>query len=524
MSQSNEKPEGIISIDTELIAQCRVDPVIFAQVFCKFYPHNYQAKILRDHAQNIAIRMGRQMGKTAATAIKALWFAYTRPTAVSDNQDITTVIIAPSQRQSKIMYNQIRAYIHANPLLERSVVKSTLEKIELDNGSVIHNFPVGDSAEKVRGFSIDLLIVDEAAYIKERIYTALLPSLASTNGKLILIGTPAMRSGMFYHAFYPNNEKEIDIEFSTHHYPYSYATSVVKYGPDGLPLSNSDGTPFTQLSEKWLRYQESTMPPGAFAQEYEARFVDDSLGYFNRADILGNIEDYPIEFRSDNESVYSMGVDFAKYHDSYVAIVVKKQPDGMMRVVYMMEHKKREYSETVPKTIEIAKRFGCKYVFCDSTGVGEPNVEVIKNELKGYAKVEGVNLSSLQKQNDMYANVARLFGEGLLKVPISAKSLIRQLSMVMRSLTPTGRPKIEAAEGHHDDYPDALALACMISSYITSVGFVSGKVPKTLGGGLKTSHSYRTEIQSNVVARREVVLDRKGRPIGLRPLRSKRGR
>ncbi|RLG72479.1 MAG: hypothetical protein DRO11_02150 [Methanobacteriota archaeon] len=518
-SQSKSKPriEEEVQLNADLIAQVRKDPVMFAKVFCKFYPHWYQVKILRDNSKNIAIRMGRQMGKTAATAVKALWFAYTRPEAHSVDEEVTTVIIAPSQRQSKIMYNQIRAYIHANPILESSIIKSTQNTIRLDNNSTIHNFPVGDDAEKVRGFSINLLIVDEAAYIKQRIFTALLPSLAGTDGSLILIGTPAARTGLFYQAFYPNTLKGANLKFSTHWYPYSDALDVVKMGRDGVPLSYADGRPVTQLSRERIEYQYETMSRVEFAQEYEARFVDESMGYFNREDIIANVEDYPMEFSHDGESMYFMGVDFAKYRDSYVAVVVKRPLEGPMRVVYTMEAKKRDYAETIPLTVKIAKRFKCKYVFCDSTGVGEPNVEIIKSSLRGVSTVEGVNMSSLQKQNDMYANLQRLFGEGMLKIPTSNREMITQLSLVMRTITPSGRVKVEAPEGQHDDYVDALSLACMMSVGTKNIPkTLVTSVPSILGNNVSRDEIIAMQQRKVIPKQQIVVFDSRGRVIGTR--------
>lgn len=507
-----------VEIDGSLIAEVRADPVAFARTFCKFYPHWYQMNILRDQSKNIAIRMGRQMGKTAGIAIKALHYAYTRPDAYTAREKVTTVMVAPSQRQSKIMYNQVRDYIHSNPILESAVIKSTQETLALDNNSVIHNFPVGDSAEKVRGFSINLLIVDEAAYIRERIYTAINPSLAATDGSLIMIGTPASRTGQFYEAFYPSKErKKLSLKFSTHWYPYSDAIDVVRMDSYGVPLANKEGQPITQLSRTRMEYYKATMNAAAFAQEYEAKFVDDSLGYFTRDDIMANIEDYPMEFKCDGKSIYSMGVDFAKYRDSYVALIIKKEVDGPLRVVYTMEARKRDYSETVPLTVKIAKRFKCRYVFCDSTGVGEPNTEVIRRDLTGVSTVESVNMSSLSKQNDMYANVQRLLGEGMLKIPRSNRELISQLSLVMRTLSPSGKVKIEAPDGEHDDFPDALCLACMISvGYSAPPKVIVTSVPSIMTGNIDRQEIMAMKTGKRVPHQQTVVFDSRGRIVGLR--------
>ncbi|MBD3405089.1 MAG: hypothetical protein GF411_03000 [Candidatus Lokiarchaeota archaeon] len=507
--KKKKKLEENIELTAELIARVKRDPVAFARIFCKFYPHWYQVKILRDMSKNIAIRMGRQMGKTAATAIKALWYAFTRPEASTPQEQVTIVIIAPSQRQSKIMYNQIRSYIHANPILEASVIKSTQQTIKLDNNSVIYNFPVGDSAEKVRGFSINLLIVDEAAFIKQRIFTAILPSLAGTNGSLILIGTPASRTGLFYQAFYPGKDGSgVKLRFSTHWYPYSDALDVQRVDKNGVPLFDKDGNPITQLSRDWIEYQYTSMSKGEFAQEFEAKFVDESLGYFTREDLIANVEDYSMEHVHDGESVYAMGVDFAKYHDSYVALVIKRDINGITRVVYTLEARNRNYSETVPLTIKIAKRFRCRYVFCDSTGVGEPNAEIIEKELKGISIVKSVNMSSLQKQIDMYSNLQRMFGEGVLKIPASNRELISQLSLVMRTITPSGRVKIEAAEGQHDDFCfDGSTKVQTTNGYIDISKIKKGDIVLTSSGHKKVINTSEREI-NELVYRVKV----KGRP------------
>jgi len=507
-------------LTSDFIARCRFDPVIFSKTFCKFYPHWYQRKILRDHTQNMVVRMGRQMGKTSVTAIKALWYAFTRPDAQTKNEKVTIVIVAPSQRQSKIMYDQIRAYAHAHPLLEKSITKSTLEKIELKNNSVIHNFPVGDSAEKVRGFSINMLIVDEAAYIRERIYTAILPSLASTNGKLILIGTPAARSGLFFTAFYPEKgSEELTLDFSKHWYPYSYALEVQKVGVNGVPLFDAKtGNPITQLNRNWLLYQSRSMPAGAFEQEYEAAFTDEAMNFFSRTDIIANLEDYQMEFAPDGTSTYGMGVDFAKYQDSYVAIVVKQPQIGPMKIAFIYEKKRRDYSETVAKTIEIAKRFRCRFVFCDSTGVGEPNVEVLRKELTGISKVEGINMTSLKLQNDMYANISRLLGDGMLKLPMFARELRQQLGNVIRTLTPQGKTKIEAPGGHHDDYCDSLALACMITQKQSYAKLFVEPV-SSLFGSIRRDVHKSTQARSSANLQQIVVRDRQGRVVGRRAVK-----
>ena len=127
-------------------------------------------------------------------------------------------------------------------------------------------------------------------------------------------------------------------------------------------------------------------------------------------------------------------------------------------------------------------------------------------------------MTSLDKQNDMYANVTRLFGEGMLKIPISARELITQLSMVMRTVSPQGKTKIEAAGGFGDDFPDALALACMVAISHVPTKVIVSSVPSLYRGSVRK----KKQLSGGERHRQEVVLDQRGRPIGTRALKRRR--
>ena len=71
-------------------------------------------------------------------------------------------------------------------------------------------------------------------------------------------------------------------------------------------------------------------------------------------------------------------------------------------------------------------------------------------------------MTSIAKQYDLYSNVYEMLGTGSLIIPASNQELIDQMLSLTRTKMPhTGRVKIEAIAGAFDDYPDAIALACM---------------------------------------------------------------
>ncbi len=73
------------------------------------------------------------------------------------------------------------------------------------NGSRIISLPgesTKDSGKTIRGFAgVDLLVVDEACYTDPRLYFSALPMVATSNGTVVALSTPAARVGWFYDAW-----------------------------------------------------------------------------------------------------------------------------------------------------------------------------------------------------------------------------------------------------------------------------------------------------------------------------------
>lgn len=76
-------------------------------------------------------------------------------------------------------------------LLAASVLKSTRTMIQLKNGSRIIALPCGPDGATLRGFTADLVVMDEAAFMPEDVIASVIfPMLATTNGTAIMLSTP----------------------------------------------------------------------------------------------------------------------------------------------------------------------------------------------------------------------------------------------------------------------------------------------------------------------------------------------
>jgi Terminase large subunit, T4likevirus-type, N-terminal len=151
-------------------------------------PDPWQIEVLAsDHPRKI-LCCGRQVGKTTVGAVLALHKALTSPGS-------TILIVAPGERQAKLLFKKARRLyeLAGQPLPAYS---ERLTGLELANGSIIEALPAVERT--TRGYSVDLLVVDEAAAVEDVDYHGILPALIATQGHQVLLSTPRGKRGFFY--------------------------------------------------------------------------------------------------------------------------------------------------------------------------------------------------------------------------------------------------------------------------------------------------------------------------------------
>jgi hypothetical protein len=146
---------------------------------------DWQRDFLSSTSEFALVLCSRQVGKSTSTACLA-W------AAMSLGQMV--LIVAPSARQSMELLRKIVDFKNADPTAPR-VIRSTLTELELANGGRVLCAPA--SSDTIRGFTVDLLIVEEAAFVLDDVITAILP-MRKEGGRVVMISTPAGRQGIFY--------------------------------------------------------------------------------------------------------------------------------------------------------------------------------------------------------------------------------------------------------------------------------------------------------------------------------------
>ena len=153
--------------------------------FMGYYPHYGQQKMhypTKETARFFVMVCGRRFGKTTASAMEATYYC-SQP-----NQRIW--LVGLSYDKADLMFREIwkLMVIGHSEDIERASEKERIIKFKW--GTIVEG-KSADNPDSLVGEGLDLLIVDEAAKVKGRIWDMYLsPTLSDRKGKAIFITTP----------------------------------------------------------------------------------------------------------------------------------------------------------------------------------------------------------------------------------------------------------------------------------------------------------------------------------------------
>ena len=368
----------------------------------------WQQKVL-EHRGNITIRSGRQVGKSEVISEKAIKIAENYPGSV-------TMIIAASQRQSSLLFEKVRAKLD----LKGDVYddKPTLTRIILKNGSRIYSLPAGRTGYFIRGFTIDVLIADEAAYIPETVWTAVTPMLAvskkrSGMGWTILISTPFGKGGYYFSSFTDNDFLQIHV--------------------------SSEDCP--RIPKDFLKKEKLRMTKAEYRQEYLGEFTDEWNQFFT-TDLIKKcmtFMDWSWVHDRNASARYYLGVDIARYGGDENAFVVCELLKDKLKIVKVFTTNRISTTDTIGRIVEIDSIFKFNKIFVDDSGVGGSVLDVLMDKLG--RRVMGLNNASKRiavqgeerkrgiLKEDLYSNTLMLMEVGKLEL-INNLSLLRSLKSI----------------------------------------------------------------------------------------------
>ncbi len=213
-----------------------------------FEPDPWQHEVLTSEHPRKILCCGRQTGKSTVAAVLAIHKALTQAGS-------TVLVVAPGERQAKLLFSKAASlYKQAGyPLPAHSERRTGLE---LSNGSVIEALPAVERT--TRGYSVDLLVVDEAAGVADMDYHGILPALIATQGEQVLLSTPRGKRGFFHELWHSADD---------------WMRVMVR----------SDEV--SRIRTEDLEVFRRTMPEQFFQQEFHCEWLDTEGGLFSYDDI-----------------------------------------------------------------------------------------------------------------------------------------------------------------------------------------------------------------------------------------------
>lgn len=458
-------------VPTITIQDLRDDPILFAQLILKLNLHNGQKKILKCRDRFIAVRAARRFGKSFVFSAFAAWFAATHPNS-------TVVCISKSQRQSSLMFETISGMINGSQL-GGSITRSTQTQLEFSNGSKIQSLP-GSNPDALRGFTINLILIDEAAFVPEDLFNVIYPTIISGKGTVVLISTPGLSSGEFYRACQENNE-----------YTHMHMTHDHAVFEDGTPLIDK-----AELEREIKRNGGADSP--AYKQEYLAEFTDSDGAFFQLAALQAALSGDALHLAIGHaDRKYAIGADIGMVRDFTVSAVIDyTDPENMMIVDY------ERYTNVTEDQIAFklgaqASRFNAKKILIDDGNAGKGVIRETRILYPQY-RIEAFNFNRKTK-GELLTKFSTVLNKRQLQLPVDEDVRLEMASLIYKENPETKYMKIEASGSNHDDIPMAFALAVEATGIRLGGGGCLGIATARKQIGLHNDSSNRQRRDSNRV-------------------------
>jgi hypothetical protein len=419
---------------------------VFAELLVGQPLWDHQRDVLASPARYRLVTAGRQVGKSRSLAIGALHQAYAVPRS-------TTLVVSAGDTAAKRVLSDVATLAQNAPLLAGSVVDESTQVVTLSNGSVIRSVP--SSMAQIRGWSIDLLILDEAGFIDDQIWRSAEPAIVARPGSRVLASSsPWGAVDHWFRTLWRRGTDSPDAMYESFHWPSTVS-----------PLVDQ------ALVEHW----RETWPETEFRREVLAEWTDDAGAYFTEQELSDAVGGWEMVPPADGAQlgVVVGGVDWGFSVDANTLAVIAALPEpderGRQRfwVPWVQEEYRKPYADwiddlvgmTATSSFPAGFRFSC--LVAETNGCGMMPSQVLQVRLSdlGVGHVVEPVATDLRLKESSYGWLKLLLQQSRLELP-NHPALLRQLRNLSFDRLPSGGVRIHVpTHVGHDDLCSALALA-----------------------------------------------------------------
>jgi phage terminase large subunit-like protein len=301
------------------------------------------------------------------------------------------------------------------PVANQLLVRRAERTIEFPSGGSLSIYSA-DSPDSIRGEAFDLVIMDEAAMVDERVwYDVLMPTLADRRGHAILVSTPRGRN-WFWREY-----ERCRLENAAWRAP-------------------STDNPLASIREAAERARQ-LVSERTYRQEWLAEFVDEAGGVFRGVRKCVRA----VEPRGP----FALGVDIGRDED-YTAVAVFDI--GQSAVLRVERWRYEDYTRTVQRIAQIAREYQAAEVIVEQNAAGAPVVD--------YLSAQNIPvLGAVTTASTKRAIVERLswaIERGEIALP-DDDYVLTELEQFSQQRRKDGTYEYSAPPGMHDDCVMAIA-------------------------------------------------------------------
>jgi hypothetical protein len=422
----------------------------------------------------------RQSGKSRSLAVLALHRAFRRA-------GLRVLIISAGEEAAKRLLFDVRSIANGSALLRGSVVDESAGLLTLTNGSEIRSVPA--SERQIRGWSVDLLLIDEAALVSsDLILGAAFPTTAARpDARIVMASSATAASGAFYDH-----------------------VALGRQGSEHVEAFAWDLTQAAWIAASVIAAARESMTPTRFAAEYEGVFASGADALFPRALLERATAPYRMpELDALGEHAGLAGTDWGVTTDRSAIVVVSRahRPEGMFVIAAAHAWRSGEALDAAEDASEqgvvgqiAALPADFEQVTMEVNGVGYPLAQALARRIRARRERKRPEIVFIHTTAEMkgatYGALRMFMEQGRLALPESATELLRELLLLRVTLTQTGGEKIEAGIGH-DDLADALMLASgpyqdSKGAWCSRLGDAIERSPLSVGGDFGAGETVRT--------------------------------
>ena len=371
------------------------------------------------------IKSKRQVGKSIVAEIISMYHCL-------QNQNFKVYIIEPSFTQADKIHTELYLMCKGKPFYQKS---NTIKRIiYFKNGSEIRLFSEQQGIATLQGFTCNMLIIDEAAYLKEDTIDAVFPYVNATKGPILMFSTPRSKAGQFYNYFCMGQSKENN---------NVYAYDWVKYDTSEL------------LSPAKLELYRKTVDPLKFRTYYLGEFLNNESTFFGNYDQC--ITQFKPLYMPGEE--YWFGIDWGSgVGGDWTAISVIRKFGGKIQLVDVQYFNDKGPNETIDEIYKLAKIWHPKRVTVETNSIGNVYFGLLRDKLKGMnIPVAGFTTTNDTKDK-IISKLQVLLQNNKIELYADPELLV-ELSVYEMTFSKTGKRVMNAKAGFHDDLIMSLAIA-----------------------------------------------------------------